>query len=92
MTREEPGASTFVPNNLLPSEKLLEDSGWCNTSMVAVAARISWGPIIGGIEVEAISMPMMTRSARAEIEWLKGLSKRQRQQEIERSKQVKPTL
>ena len=92
MTRDEPGASTFVPNNLLPNEKLLEDSGWCNTSMVAVAARISWGPIINALEVESIDMPMMTRSARAEIEWLKGLSQRQQQQEIEKSRQVKPTL
>jgi hypothetical protein len=92
MTREEPGASTFVPNNLLPREKDLEDSGWCNTTMVAVVARMDLGSILNKLEVESVHVPMMTRSARAEIEWLKGLSRHQQQQEIEKSKQVKPTL
>ena len=84
--------SWFAPNNIVPMEDRIQDSGWCNTSMIAVVAYIGSNEIVAALGVEAINIPLALRSARAEIAWLKDLANRQQQQQVNESKQAKPKL
>ncbi len=88
----EGGGSWFAPSNIVPMENDLQDSGWCNTSMIAVIAEIGGSEIVTAFGVQAVDMPMAVRAARAEVTWLKDLASKQQQQQIEESKQAKPKL
>ena len=73
-------------------ENDLQDSGWCNTSMIAVIAEIGGSEIVTAFGVQVVDMPMAVRAARAEVNWLKDLASKQHAQQIEESKQAKPKL
>ena len=75
-------------------ENEIEDSGWCNTAMIAVVAYIGGDDIVTAFGVQAIDMPLALRAARAEVAWLKDLASKQQQQQqqIDESKQAKPKL
>ncbi|MBP2646950.1 MAG: hypothetical protein H6Q77_574 [Gemmatimonadetes bacterium] len=88
----EGGGAWFGESNIIPMEKDLQDSGWCNTSMIAVIAYIGGEEIVTAFGVQVIDMPLAVRSARAEVNWLKDLASKQQQQQIEESKQAKPKL
>lgn len=88
----EGGGAYFGESNIVPMEKDLQDSGWCNTSMIAVIAYIGGGEIVTAFGVQVIDMPLAVRAARAEVAWLKDLAAKQQQQQVEESKQAKPKL
>ena len=88
----EGGGSWFAPSNIVSMENDLQDSGWCNTSMIAVIAEIGGSEIVTAFGVQAVDMPLAVRAARAEVTWLKDLASKQHAQQIEESKQAKPKL
>ena len=88
----EGGGSWFAPSNIVSMENDLQDSGWCNTSMIAVIAEIGGSEIVTAFGVQVVDMPMAVRAARAEVTWLKDLASKQQQQQIDESKQAKPKL
>jgi hypothetical protein len=96
---DQADAMSFSPGNRWfstlteRSGQLLDSPDWCNTVGTIVTARFNAEEIITVLDVEMYSIPLATRSSKAQVEWLKNLEKIQRQQEIERSKQqAKPKL
>jgi hypothetical protein len=88
----EGGGAWFGESNIVPMENDIQDSGWCNTSMIVVIAYIGGEDIVTAFGVQAIDMPLAVRAARAEVAWLKDLASKQQQQQIDESKQAKPKL
>jgi hypothetical protein len=95
----EASPSSFQPGNRWFGEAGVENDAerlagqdWCQTSGIAVAAFLSPEEVITALDVEMFHVPLAVRSARAELNWLKGIETRQRQQELEKSKQARPKL
>jgi len=88
----EGGGAWFGESNIVSMENDLQDSGWCNTSMIAVIAYIGGEEIVTAFGVQVIDIPLAVRAARAEVTWLKDLASKQQQQQIDESKQAKPKL
>jgi hypothetical protein len=65
---------------------------WCASSFVAVTAQIGPQPIIDVITLEMADIPLLVRTTRATAAWMKGAADQARQQQLERSQQVKPQL
>jgi hypothetical protein len=65
--------------------------GWCQT-MVAVRVAISPQEIVMHTFTEMLDVPLGLRTGRAAKQFLAEAAERQRQQQIERSKAVTPTL
>jgi len=88
----DPGSSWFVPDNLELSLPGLDPSDWCTSSGIALHASVSAGDIVGTLNVEMFHVPLAVRSGTAEMAFVNEVVKRQRQQQIDQSKQAKPKL
>lgn len=66
---------------------------WCESSHIALMVRIDPNvDIIESIYADMVHLPLGLRAARATIAWRDAVFKKLRQEEIERTKQVKPKL
>lgn len=88
----EGGGGWWAPDNIMMMQDRIGDSGWCNTSMIAVVAYIGAEEIVTAFGVQALHVPLALRSARAEVVWLNDLATRQQQQQLNEAKQAKPKL
>jgi hypothetical protein len=66
--------------------------GFCTSSYVGVQAVLTTQPILEDIMVNIVDLPLMVRSANATAAWVKAQDDKARQEDLQRSQQLKPTL
>jgi hypothetical protein len=84
--------SWFAPNNIASSAPSVEKADWCNTGGTLVRARIGPEQIVTSLMIEMYSVPLAARAAKAELAWLAGIEKQQRDREARDARQNKPQL
>lgn len=93
------GNQSFVNNTANPGgyyTSLMKDTGWlstyCASSYVGVVATMSNQPIIDNLTLDIVDMALVVRSAKASDAWSKAEFDKARQQDTQKSNQVKPQL
>jgi hypothetical protein len=67
--------------------------GYCESSLVAVVARLTGSPdIISDVSVEMSDVPFIMRSSRATADWWNAEEAKQHQNDLQKASQAKPTL
>jgi hypothetical protein len=71
---------------------LISRSPWCRTSYVGVRAEFGVGPIIEVVTTDMTDLPLAARTSHSTAVWYRAQAERARQQDLEKSKQVKPVF
>jgi hypothetical protein len=66
--------------------------GWCATFVGVHVTIPDPRPIVSSVMTEIVDLPLAMRTAHASIVWQRGLAEKQHQEELERSKKVKPVF
>jgi hypothetical protein len=78
-----PEDDTLYPQQLFP--------GWCS-HFVGIRVSLAGGDIIENTSTEMMDVPLAVRTAHAATVWKRDLAKRLQQEELQKSKQAKPSL
>jgi len=71
---------------------LISQSLWCKTSYVGVRAEFGVYPIIETVTTDMTDLPLAVRTSHSTAVWYRAQAERARQQDLEKSKQVKPVF
>jgi hypothetical protein len=79
----------YGTNNNAP---LISGNPWCKSSYVGVSAEFAVGPIIEMVITDMMDLPLAVRTSHSTAVWYRAQAERARQQDLEKSKQVKPVF
>jgi hypothetical protein len=79
----------YGTNNNAP---LISGNPWCKSSYVGVRAEFAVGPIIEMVVTDMMDLPLAVRTSHSTAVWYRAQAERARQQDLEKSKQVKPVF
>ena len=79
----------YGTNNNAP---LISGNPWCKSSYVGVSAEFAVGPIIEMVVTDMMDLPLAVRTSHSTAVWYRAQAERARQQDLEKSKQVKPVF
>lgn len=65
---------------------------WCDSSGIIVRASFGTQDIVTSLRVDMFDIPLSVRATKSKLNWLSGVANSQRQQQVEESKQNRPTL